>query len=83
MQTSIVGEMSCVVIARPRVELPLRLRISMLNEYKGLGSPTKEIGTLPIRREIEETEGSVLTPRDKDLHHSVFGLMAIMTRRLR
>ena len=41
-----------------------------------------EIGALPIRREIEEPEGYVLTPRDKDLHHSVFGLVAIIPRRL-
>jgi transposase len=31
-------------------------------------------------REIEEPEGYVLTPRDKDLHHSVFGPVAIIPR---
>ena len=41
-----------------------------------------EIGALPIPREIEEPEGYVLTPRDKDLRHSVFGLVAIIPRRL-
>jgi hypothetical protein len=41
-----------------------------------------EIGALPIRREIEEPEGYVLTPRDKDLHHSVLGLVAMIARRL-
>jgi|GEM_PF-2427339 hypothetical protein len=48
------------------------------SEYKRRGSPTKETVSLPIRREIEEPEGFVLTPRDKDLHHSVFGPVVIM-----
>ena len=52
------------------------------SEYKRRGSPTKEIGALPIPREIEEPEGYVLTPRDEDLHHSVFGPVAIIPRRL-
>lgn len=41
-----------------------------------------EIGALPMCREIEEPEGYVLAPRDKDLHHSVFGLVAIIPRPL-
>ena len=59
-----------------------------LNEFyvgskcKGRGSTTKETGALPIPREIEEPEGYVLTPRDEDLLHSVFGLVMIIPRRL-
>ena len=52
------------------------------SEYKRRGSPTKEIGALPIRREIQEPEGYVRTPRDKDLRHSVFGPVVIIPRRL-
>jgi len=65
------------------------------SEYKRRGSLTKEIGALPIRWEIKEPKGSVQTPRDKDLHHSVFarlllaslqagrqGLVAIIPRHL-
>lgn len=44
--------------------------------------PLKEIGTLPIRLEIEEPEGYVLTPRDEDLRNSVFGPVAIISCRL-
>ena len=52
------------------------------SEYKRRGSPTKEIGALPIRREIEKPEGYVPTPRDEDLQHSVFGPVVIIPRRL-
>jgi hypothetical protein len=36
----------------------------------------------PVTSRAKEPEGYVLTPRDKDLHRSVFGPVAIIPRRL-
>jgi hypothetical protein len=73
----------------PRVESSMSAMMAVaLNEFyvesicKGRGSATKETGALPMPREIEESEGYVLTPRNEDLLHSVFGPVATIPRRV-